>query len=165
MFAASRIAADLHAAVDEGSALVAAAPEPATARRPAGGGWCIREVIGHLLDSACNNHRRFIINQAADAGTLLIIDPYDQADWNSLQHYADRPAADLLAFWAAYNRHLAHVIAAIPDDVLNRPRGPIARLGSLYIPTPDADATIGYLAADYVAHLRHHLDQVRRLLS
>ena len=162
MFDALQLAADLRAAIDEGSGLLAGAPEPTTARRPAGGGWCAREVIGHLIDSACNNHRRFIINQAA---ATLIIDPYDQAAWNSLQRHADRPAAELVAFWSAYNRHLAHVIATIPGDVLNRPRGPIARLGSLYITTPDGEASIGHLAADYVAHLRHHLDQIRRLLS
>ena len=156
------IAADLRNAVDEGVELILAAPEERSARRPADGGWCAREVIGHLIDSACNNHRRFIINQSAES---MIIDPYDQDAWIARQHYADQPAARLAALWAVYNRHLADVIEVIPNDVLNHPRGPIAYLGFGYITTSDTTATIGHLAADYVGHLRHHLKQLRELLA
>lgn len=155
------IAADLRAAVDEGVALMAAASESVTAQPPAGGGWCAREVIGHLIDSACNNHRRFIINQTAAS---LVIDPYDQDEWTSRQHYADQPAAQLAALWAAYNQHLANVIEAIPDDVAMRLRGE-ARFDFPFTASRGTEATLANLADDYVGHLRHHLDQIRALLS
>jgi hypothetical protein len=161
MFDARRIAADLREAVDEGLALILAAPEERTARHPQPHGWCAREIIGHLIDSACNNHRRFIINQSADR---LIVDSYDQNEWVAKQRYAEQPAARLAALWAVYNRHLATVIEQIPDDVLNRERGPIGHLGFGYVTTSDSLATIGHLAEDYVGHIRHHLGQIRRLL-
>src|SRR5215218_7764784 len=101
------IAADLRAAVDEGLALITAAPETATVRRPDHGGWCVREVIGHLIDSACNNHRRFVINQTAAS---LQVDSYNQDEWIARQHYAERTAGELVALWAVYNRHLAFLI-------------------------------------------------------
>jgi hypothetical protein len=41
--------------------------------------------------------------------------------------------------WSSYNRHLAHVIAAIPED---------------------AGSTLEFLVADYVRHLEHHLEQL-----
>ena len=157
-----RIAADLRAAVDEGVEVILAAPEERTARRPAEGGWCAREVIGHLIDSACNNHRRFVINQSAD---VMIIDPYDQEVWVTRQHYADRPAARLAALWAVYNRHIADVLEHIPDDVMNRGRGPLAGLGFGFITTADTEATLRHLADDYVGHIRHHFKQIRALLA
>lgn len=159
-----RIAADLRAAIDEGVALFAAAGEDQTARRPADGKWSAREVVGHLIDSACNNHRRFIINQGN--GERLLIDSYEQNAWVARQRYADTPASELVPMWAGYNRHIARVLEAIPDPVLNRARGPLADYDFSYIERPTTDfATLGYLAEDYVAHLRRHLRQIRALLA
>src|SRR5688572_13274834 len=99
-----RIARSLREAIDEGCALFHSVDEERTARRPALGAWCAREVIGHLIDSACNNHRRFIINQDAER---LLVDPYQQEAWVKRQHYAEIPASELVQTWSAYNRHLA----------------------------------------------------------
>ena len=159
------IAATLLAAVDEGLALFAGVPEERTARRGAGGKWSARQVIGHLIDSACNNHRRFVINQD-DAVATLVVDPYDQNDWVHRNRYADTPAADLAALWAHYNRHIARVLAAVPDEVLNRPRGKFADYQLSYMTPPGTDdATLGHVAEDYVAHIHHHLKQIRALLT
>ena len=57
------MAADLHAALTEGLALFAGVDEALSAERPQPGAWCAREIIGHLIDSACNNHRRWIVGQ------------------------------------------------------------------------------------------------------
>lgn len=122
-----RIAASLRAAVEEGLAFFRGVSEDWTARRPSSDAWCAREVIGHLIDSACNNHRRFIINQDADR---LIVDPYEQAAWVARQRYAETPASELVATWAAYNRQLVRVIEAMPDVVLNRGRGPAPAIAS-----------------------------------
>jgi len=162
MFEGRRIAADLREAIDEIVEMVLAAPEERSARRPAPGDWCAREVIGHLIDSACNNHRRFIVNQSAGR---LAIDEYDQNAWVERQHYAQQPAARLVALWAVYNRHLADVIEQIPGDVLNLGRGSLADFRFEYIATEGGDATLGHVAADYVGHIRHHLSEIRELLS
>jgi hypothetical protein len=168
MSSGAAIAADLRSAIDEGVALFAGAHEDLTARRPSPGKWSAREVIGHLIDSACNNHRRFIINQ----GNVdrLIVDGYEQNAWVERNRYAETPGADLVETWAVYNRHIARVLHAIPDAVLNRPLGPLANYEFPYMSsrrTPPATdyATLGYLAEDYVAHIRHHLDQIRTLLG
>ena len=159
------IAADLRTAIEEGEALFRGAAEERTARRPAEGKWSAREVIGHLIDSACNNHRRFIINQGD--GPRLLIDPYEQNDWVARNRYAGTNASDLVPMWATYNRHIARVLEAVPDEVLNRGRGPLVDYSFPYIkhPLTGSSATLGYLAEDYVAHLRHHLEQIRALLT
>lgn len=157
-----RIAASLRAAVDEGLALFRGVTEERTARRPAPDAWCAREVIGHLIDSACNNHRRFIINQDADR---LTVDRYEQDAWVSRQRYAQTPASELVPTWAAYNRHLARVIEAIPDTVMNRGRGPVADHRFSYVDVPPTESvTLRHLVEDYVGHIRHHFRQIRGLL-
>ena len=158
-----RIAATLRAAIDEGVGLFRGASEEATARRPAADAWCAREVIGHLIDSACNNHRRFIINQDAEQ---LIVDPYRQNEWVARQRYAQTAASELVQTWSVYNRHIARVIEAMPDDVLGRDRGPMGRHSFPYSGVPPTDVvTLRHLVEDYVGHIRHHLKQIRTLLT
>jgi hypothetical protein len=159
----SRIAASLRGVIDEANALLAGVSEERTARRPAPDRWSVRELIGHLIDSACNNHRRFILNQDAER---LSVDPYDQEAWVACQRYAETPAAELLPLWTAYNRHLARVIEAMSDAVLDGARGPVGERRFPYTELRLGDvATLRHLVEDYVGHIRHHLRQVRALLA
>jgi hypothetical protein len=87
----ARIAADLRHAVEAATALFARVAEDRTARAPGAEKWSARQVIGHLIDSACNNLRRFVINQD-DSVNELIIDGYDQNSWVERNRYADTPA-------------------------------------------------------------------------
>ena len=147
------IAADLHAAVDAGVEIFRRVDETRTAERPANGGWCAREILGHLVDSACNNHRRFIVGQSAGA---VVFDGYDGDAWVARQRYAEVPFREIVGLWCAYNRHLAHVIAAAPAELLTH-RGTS--------PDGPGEVTLGFLMEDYVVHLRHHLDQLRTRLG
>lgn len=147
------IAADLHAAIDAGLEIFQRVDETRTAERPANGGWCPREILGHLVDSACNNHRRFIVGQSAGP---VVFDGYDGDAWVARQRYAELPFRDIVALWAAYNRHLAHVIGCAPEAAL-------AHRGTS--PEGSGETTLGFLMEDYVVHLRHHLDQLRSRLA
>ncbi len=103
-------------------------------------------MIGHLIDSAANNHQRFVRAQQGP----LVFPPYAQDHWVGCQRYQDRPWDEITGLWYAYNRHLAHVIRQIPED---RQLVPC----TVEENTP---VTLGFLADDYVRHLRHHLSQV-----
>ena len=157
------IAARLRAAVDDGLRLFATFDPVRTAQRPAAGGWCAREVVGHLIDSACNNHRRFVVGQWSPD---LVFTGYEQEEWVSAQRYRDLPWDDLVSLWSAYNRHLAHVIASAPDDVIARPKSPHnfdQILGEEF--RRDQPQPLATLMADYIVHLRHHLDQIRGIMT
>jgi hypothetical protein len=145
------IAADLHAALAEGLTLFATVDEISSAERSRPDGWCAREIVGHLIDSACNNHRRWIVGQTPG---LAKFDGYEQSDWVSRNRYAEESWGDLVALWAAYNRHLRHVISRTPADRLSM---------SAMAPDGDGPVSIGFLMQDYVGHIRHHLEQVRRV--
>ena len=84
-------------------------------RRPAPGKWSIKEIIGHLIDSAANNHRRFVEAQFQDT---LVFAGYAQDAWVRSQRYQDADWPSLVALWARYNDHLMHVVRNIPPALL-----------------------------------------------
>jgi hypothetical protein len=119
------------------------------AGRPASAGkWSPKEILGHLIDSAANNHQRFVRAQLAEE---LVFPGYSQMDWVSCQGYAQEGWEALVQLWSAANRHLAHVVARIPAGALERP----CRIGG------GAAVTLGFLVDDYIRHMEHHLEQIR----
>jgi hypothetical protein len=149
----TQTAASLHAAIADALRIFEGADEARTTRPKPGGGWCARQILGHLIDSACNNHRRFILGQSHDFASY---DGYDQNEWVARQHYENVPWRDLVIFWTSYNRHLAHVISRVPDDVASR---------EALDPDGKQAITLAFLMDDYVRHLRHHLVQIDALLT
>ena len=111
------------------------------------GGWSRKQVIGHLIDSASNNHQRFV---RAALQTSLEFPGYDQNGNVSVQAPQAVDWSLLVSLWSAYNRYLAHVIAQLPDSKLQT----LCRIGS------GEPVTLAFLASDYVTHLVHHLKQV-----
>jgi hypothetical protein len=119
------------------------------AGRPAGPEkWSRKQVLGHLIDSAANNHQRFIRMQLTPE---LHFPGYEQNAWVNLNHYATRPWRELVILWAAYNRHLADVMEHLAPEALAN----IWQYG-------DARHDLAFVAADYVRHLRHHVQQIEQ---
>ena len=149
---------DLANTVDRAEPRLLALAAEQTAERPAPGKWSPREIVGHLIDSAANNHQRFVRAQFDDA---LVFAGYAQDDWVAAQQYNDAPWEDLVKLWAGYNRHLARVMRAVPDAVRlkEHTRHNLDRLAFRPV-RADAPATLDYFMADYVDHLHHHLSQI-----
>src|SRR5579863_8811939 len=111
------------------------------------GGWSRKQVIGHLIDSASNNHQRFV--RASLQGSLEF-PGYDQDGCVRIQAVQNAPWLLLVTLWTNYNLYLAHVIANLPASRLNA----ACRIDE------DEPVTLKFLAEDYLAHLSHHLGQI-----
>lgn len=111
--------------------------------RPDPDRWSISEVIGHLIDSACNNHQRFVRAQFCEE---LVFPKYEQAEWVEASGYQSFPWESLIELWFHYNLQIAHLIRNIPDSKLSTP----------CTITPYETCTLGFLATDYLVHLQHH---------
>ena len=140
------LARELRRNIDATIPKLRAVSDSAAARPITPGKWSSKQVIGHLIDSAANNHQRFV---RAQEGPNLEFPPYIQDHWVLSQHHQDRSWNELTTFWQLYNHHLAYVIEHIPEGH----RNVRCTIGT------DEPVTLGFLAHDYIVHLRHHLRQ------
>jgi hypothetical protein len=147
----------LREAVEGATPRLLAITDAAAGRPPGPGKWSPREVVGHLVDSAANNHQRFVRGQLQDD---LVFMGYAQNDWVRVQDYAHAPWEDLVALWRLYNRHLARVMELAPPDRRLEPRAKhnIQEIG--FAAPVEATATLDGIMLDYVEHLLHHLRQL-----
>jgi hypothetical protein len=150
--------ADLATTVDEAAVALVSLPETVVTWRPTATSWSAKEIIGHLIDSATNNHQRFV---RASSQPDLVFPGYAQEEWVRVQAYDHASWYELLSLWRGYNRHLVRVMASIPEEVRTRPhsRHNLHEIGWKSF-APDAPATLDDLMADYVGHLQHHVGQV-----
>jgi hypothetical protein len=117
---------------------------PATLRE---GAWSPKEELGHLIDSAANNHVRFV---RATLEPSFSGQQYDQEGWVRLHGYRDLPWSTLVDFWYGYNSLLAQLVDQIPEERHAAP----CTIGS------NAPVTLRFLIEDYALHMRHHLDHL-----
>ena len=121
--------------------------EAIVTHRPARDRWTIKEVLGHLIDSAANNHQRFVRAQFVSE---LVFPKYEQNEWVRSQNYNAIEWPELIEFWRHYNLHLAHIIRNIDPEAL----GVHCKIGD-YEPV-----SLSFLTEDYVVHLKHHLAKI-----
>ena len=141
------IGSRLKAEIDRAQPRLHTIAEEKASKPRSAGKWTRQQILGHLIDSAANNHQRFVRAQAVPE---LRLAGYAQDHWVASQRYADRRWSDLIEFWSAYNHHLAHVIASIPESLRDTP----CRIGD------SPPVSLSYIALDYVGHVGHHLNQI-----
>jgi hypothetical protein len=144
---ATDLAGELLSLVEAASESLRRIDGPEASLSSAPGTWSKKEILGHLLDSAVNNHHRFVRAQQVKE---LTFPAYAQEHWVSSQGYAERPWEELVDLWRLYNRHLAHVISLIPDESL----AVICMIGT------NEPVSLDYLIEDYLVHMRHHLQEL-----
>jgi hypothetical protein len=108
--------------------------------------WSKKEILGHLIDSATNNHQRFVRVQFEDSPTIS----YNQNEWNRSSHHEQIPMQQLISFWTAYNLFLIELLKHIPEESLLK----TCNIGK------ESPVTLAWIIQDYVRHLEHHLKQI-----
>jgi len=109
--------------------------------------WSPKEELGHLLDSAANNHQRIVRAQLEDKPRMP---GYDGDAWVELHQYQRRNWQEMIELWRALNQQLLTAAEAAPDDAWSR-TCTIADSQPL---------TLKFVFEDYIAHMLHHLKHV-----
>lgn len=117
-------------------------------QKPAPGKWSKQEILGHLIDSAINNLKRFTDTQYFPQPYTVI--RYNQDELVVINQYQQLPLEHLLQLWAILNTQVAQVISTIPAG----------KLGYTVIIPSGESKTLEWLAIDYVEHMEHHLKQI-----
>ncbi|WP_461210226.1 DinB family protein [Desulfocurvus sp. DL9XJH121] len=107
--------------------------------------WTLAEIVGHLIDSAGNNHQRFARLRLGD---LEGFPGYAAEPWVAAQEYDSCAFADLAALWTGYNALLLHLAERTPAEAG----------GNAWL-TPEGRKTLDFLVEDYYAHLALHVEQ------
>jgi len=141
------IAADLSETVRHSQALLHQIGSADAASRPSPAKWSKKETLAHLIDSASNNHQRFV--RAASQGSLDF-PGYDQAEIIALQKPDLASWELLLELWSSYNCYLVHVLSQLPESCAEIP----CKIAG------HPPVTLLWLAADYVEQLKHHLNHI-----
>ena len=132
------------AVVAEMQALLDGTPPQAALVRVTPEAWSLGEIVGHLIDSASNNHQRFARLRLGD---LQQFPGYDTEAWVAAQGYADCDFRTLVSLWTSYNALLLHLAATMPEQ---------AR-GHRWHSPEDGLLSLEFLTEDYYAHLRQHV--------
>jgi nitroreductase len=109
--------------------------------------WSLKEELGHLIDSAQNNHRRLVLGQIEDHADLP---GHDSKGWIAAHGYQARDWNELIQSWEFFNNWLLSVADRVPESGWKRK----AKIGE------NEDVTLGFVIDDYVDHLQHHLEHI-----
>lgn len=123
-----------------------AIPDEEFSYKPSPNKWSKKEIIGHLIDSATNNHHRFVRAQFEDVPKIT----YQQDNWVNVSRYNAMKGKHVINFWAMYNQHIIEVVKRIPEADMQRE----CNTGG------ESNVTLAWLIEDYVRHMEHHLGQL-----
>ena len=141
------IASELEAIINHQLSLLRAIPETEMALKQSDAKWSKKEIVGHIIDSAQNNIRRFIVAQYENEPKIV----YDQNKWVTISGYQNYALDELINLWYSLNKHICNILKNMPEEMAMC----TCETGEVH--------TIEWLAKDYIKHLRHHMHQVLNL--
>jgi len=117
---------------------------------------CIKQILGHMVDSASNNTHRIVHLQYQQSP--LIFPDYanfgNNDRWIAIQNYQDKEWASLVQLWKYTNIHIVHVIRNINDG----------KLKNEWISGLNEKISLKSMVIDYLRHFRLHLDEINELM-
>ncbi|MEI9946580.1 MAG: DinB family protein [Chitinophagaceae bacterium] len=139
-----QVIAELKATINDHILSLRSVSENEMISKPSPAKWSKKEILGHLVDSAQNNIRRFIVAQYEDEPQIS----YNQDKWVSITNYQRYNLSDLISLWYLLNLHICAILENADAEAIQRK----SRTDDLH--------TIQWLAVDYIKHLKHHIHQV-----
>lgn len=138
------IANELESFIEQHTASILQIPEEIFLHKLTPAKWSKKEIIGHLIDSAHSNIRRFIVAQYEDNPTIV----YNQEKWVAINNYQQWNNNQLIRLWYLLNNQVVEILKNTSAEIAGRTC------------FTNESQTVQWLAADYIKHLRHHIHQV-----
>ena len=142
-------AAELRLLITTYSTAFTALPEADFSDKPFPEKWSKKEIVGHLIDSAHNNLRRFITGQYEQVPPHIV---YDQDFWVKANNYHGMTSMDVIVLWMLINFRICEVLENMPQENYSKHCNTGKGEPQVY--------TLEWLAADYVKHMKHHINQI-----
>jgi hypothetical protein len=116
----------------------------------------IRQILGHLIDSASNNNHRIVHLQYRESPLQFpnYASEGNNDRWIAIQHYQEEDWHNLVQLWKYSNRHLIHVIQHINPE----------KLKNEWIASAGKKVSLREMVTDYLRHFRLHLDEINELM-
>ena len=140
---------ELRKIITDYTSKVSAISEKEFSVKPLPNKWSKKEVLGHLIDSAQNNLRRFICGQYESSPPKIV---YDQDYWVKANNYQQTDGKEVIATWKLINTRIATILETMPASSYPKECDTGKNSVSLH--------SLEWLAVDYVKHLKHHLNQI-----
>jgi len=121
--------------------------EETASAKPSISSWSKKEILGHLIDSASNNHQRIV---RAAQNIALDFPTYNQNKWVDIQQYNLCEWQNLINLFYLYNLHISHIISSLQPESLNN----LINIGK------DQPVTLEFVVTDYLRHLKHHIEKI-----
>ena len=150
----NQLASNIENTVNNSYQMLSGLSEESIRERLTPNAWSVKEIIGHLIDSASNNHQRFVRLQVVDR---LIFPDYSQDNdaWVTIQDYQNAPWKDLLDLWRVLNLHLTRVIRNVNQRCIE----------NSWVLNEDNSIPLGSLMIDYLRHMKDHLEEIRKRIE
>jgi hypothetical protein len=125
-----------------------------TSKRLSADKWTLKEIMGHLIDSASNNHQRFVRLQIVNE---LIFPGYgkDNSKWLEIEKHNEMNFSDIILLWKQYNVLIGNIIKEVDDS----------KLENYWIKSDGDKVTLKDLMIDYVRHLKDHVRHFEQTLE
>ncbi|WP_026473452.1 DinB family protein [Alkaliflexus imshenetskii] len=114
----------------------------------------IKQILGHLIDSAANNHQRMVRLQY---NSRLDFPDYQQDNdvWIALQDYQNADWHTIVQLWKYYNLHMIQVIKSVDQTKLN----------NSWQNFEGFDVTLGQMIEGYLGHIELHFNEIQELIN
>ena len=117
----------------------------------------IKQILGHMVDSATNNTHRIIHLQYQ--GNPLIFPDYaalgNNDRWIAIQNYQTENWSDLVQLWKYSNRHIIHVINNVNPD----------KLDNIWLSALDEEVSLRNMINGYLSHFELHMNEIEELIN
>jgi hypothetical protein len=117
----------------------------------------IRQIVGHMIDSASNNTHR-IVHLQYQPSPLIYPDYANLGNndrWIAIQNYQAENWHDLVQLWKYANIHIVHVINNVNEEKLNNE----------WITALKKNVSLKNMILDYLRHFELHISEIEELIN